>query len=221
MAGLSTLRDSTSDTSDALTAHFKEAGMTVGKDEQMLEEASRKLRQVVFKSDPLDFVVALHEFNQWLKPQEYKWYYDEFVEGNKKAIAEDKSEDTDKAKPGIVTLAELRKVAPMGTTGGQRYTPDRTHGAYRYHVSISFKVIDTKANLKLSPMKKKVEITNFHVSFEPAAGAKVYYWWRPQGAKGNYVFNNVAGAVGSATLAMRTAADTAVTNAAAGVNCVA
>lgn len=221
MTSLSTLRDATSDTSDALTSHFKEAGMTVGKDEQMLETASVKLRQAVFKTDPLAFVIALYEFREWLKPQEYKWYYDEFESSNKKAIAEDKSVDTDKPTPGIVTLAELRKVAPMGTTGGQRYTPDRTHGAYRYHVSISFKIIDTKANLKLSPTKKKVEISNFHVSFEPAAGGKVFYWWRQQGKKGNYVFNNVAGDTASGTVGMQTAADTAVTNAAAGVNCTA
>ena len=222
MTALSTLRDDTSDTSDALRSHFSGSVIKVGKDEQMLDQCNLQLRQAVFKEDPFDFVVALATFRDWLKKQDYKWYFDEFAEGNRKAIAEDSGPAEDEGSPGIVTLAELRKVAPAGTTGGQRYTPDRSLGAWRYHVSISFKVIDTKANLKLAPTKKKVEISQFHVSFEPSGGgAKVFYWWRQQGKKGNYVFNNVAGASASATVAMRNAADSAVANAAPEVRCTA
>lgn len=167
-------------------------GISPGLDEKVVESAYNKIRLTNLKEADHDFITAVTEFEAWLKTQE-QWNYtfiawrDDFL--GDRATAEEV--DAEKTTPGIVTLGQLRQVAPVGTTGGQRYTPEKRFGdTHSWHVSISFEMF---GKLEAKPSKRKIRITSFHASFERRTnGVKAYYWWRKTG-EGAFVYNERQG----------------------------
>lgn len=218
MAALTTLRDFYADIGDSLKAHFSGDGLIAGRDQVLLKAAESKIRQANFKEDPDAFVREILAFRKWVQGEEYAYAYDEFVAAHPVETPEEQEQAEPAELPaGRTTVLKLRGVAPVGSTAGQRYSSERKMTGCHYHLSVSYKIIESKANLSAKPSVKQLEVQNFHVSFEPnAGGAKTYYWWKRTGA-GKFAFDKVAGPPGNA--AKRNAADALVASAAPELNC--
>jgi hypothetical protein len=227
VAHVAALRAKYEDISDQLQEYVKGIPVSPGLDDKLMEETARKIRQMAFRADDAAFVRHLYDFQKWIEKETkegYGYAYNDWLAA-KAGEPEPLEAAAPAAQPGVMTVSQLRAVAPIGTTAGQRYTPNVAwHGTHTYHVSVSFSLDVSKANRKLKPPQRKLQITNFHVTYTNNANPdapdaqKPRYWWRRTGA-GTFVYDNASGPGHLA--GMLPTAQAAVTATAAAIGCTA
>ena len=186
-----------------------------------LQKASTLVKAIRFATADEQFVKALWQLREWLKDENGLPQYDytSWLAGVESGLVSTKTEEeTETVPPGHTTLGAVVSVAPKGTTGGQRYTPDRTWGSHSYHVSVSFKNDGTRRAKSAKPNHTPLVIESMHVTFRrEGSTTEPRFWWKPS-KPGELRFTETSGDSGIRD-GMEAVATKAVEGVVGAVNC--